>query len=116
MKLTLTIVIMFVLFVSAFACGIKIEQKVYTPNFIAEAPFKKVGLKQESKVQRAVAISGCVILKDDGKRVTYLQKCDNCNKKGSEHSLTLYPGGRYTTSFKCSKCKTKNKVEIIRKK
>lgn len=72
--------------------------------------------KEEKKVQNAVAISGAIVIKDDGKHITYLDKCDACNKTGSRHNTTIYPGGKHRTSFKCSKCKNKNVVEIIRSK
>ena len=72
--------------------------------------------KKEVKTQNAVAISGAVVIKDDGKKVTYLNKCDNCGKTGTKHTTIIYPGGKHKTSFKCNKCKNKNKTEIIRTK
>lgn len=94
MKKIFTITIIFILILSVFAYG----------------------KKEEKRTQNAVAISGAIVIKDDGKHITYLDKCDSCNKTGSRHNTTIYPGSKHKTSFKCSKCKYRNTVEIIREK
>ena len=73
--------------------------------------------KTENKITHkiAVAISGAVITSDDGKKITYLDKCENCHHIGTvRHTRTLNVGGSISSSYYCPKCKTRNQVRIER--
>ncbi len=62
-------------------------------------------------VRKAVAISGAVIIEQDGVKVTYRRKCEWCGHvDGSTHTMDIpRTGTRSTMSFTCRKCKKKSK-------
>jgi len=63
----------------------------------------------------AVAISGCVITKQNDTTMKYKKKCDKCGFVESiEHNTQLvkHSSTKHTSSFRCPKCKTMNKVII----
>jgi hypothetical protein len=63
---------------------------------------------------RAVALSGAVILKQEGSRLTYKQKCEKCGNLSSSTISCGAPsvGSTLVTSFSCSKCKNSQRVQI----
>ena len=62
----------------------------------------------------ATAISGAVILEQNGGRMKYRQKCDKCGHSPNTAIAIGAPTGSHklTTTFKCSKCGNQQRVEI----
>jgi DNA-directed RNA polymerase subunit M/transcription elongation factor TFIIS len=61
------------------------------------------------------ALQGAIIVKQDGTRVTYKQKCEKCgNISGNTTttSVSSSSSSKMTSSFRCSKCGNQQKVEI----
>ena len=65
--------------------------------------------QRKKKNYNAVAISGALIVKDDGRNVTYKKKCDNCGKTLAGATIVVLPGNTRYNNFKCSKCKKRIK-------
>lgn len=68
----------------------------------------------EKKIISHIAVQGCVIVSQDGSAThTYKKKCESC---GNVVPGTVTQGkydGKTQTSFNCSKCGNKQKIEII---
>lgn len=68
----------------------------------------------EKKIITHTAVQGCVIVSQDGSAMhTYKKKCESC---GNVVPGTVTQGkydGKTQTSFNCSKCGNKQKIEII---
>lgn len=68
----------------------------------------------EKKIITHTAVQGCVIVNQDGSAMhTYKKKCESC---GNVVPGTVTQGkydGKTQTSFNCSKCGNKQKIEII---
>ena len=63
----------------------------------------------------AAALSGAVVVRDDGKgNIQYREKCDHCGKISSTTvHTTVQPGSRLTCGgFTCIYCKQRSSVEI----
>lgn len=62
----------------------------------------------------ATAISGAVILEQQGGRMKYRQKCENCGHVATTTIQIGAPTGAniMRTTFKCSKCGNQQRVEI----
>ena len=62
-----------------------------------------------------VALQGAVIVKKDGLRISYKQKCEKCgNVSISTTTMTASSSSssKSTSSFRCSKCGNQQKIEI----
>ncbi len=62
-----------------------------------------------------VALQGAVIVKQEGLRISYKQKCEKCGNLSSSTTSTSAPStksSKMTTSFRCSKCGNQQKIEI----
>ena len=59
----------------------------------------------------AVALQGAVIVKQDGSRISYKQKCDKCGNVSSTTTTTTI-GSNLTSNFRCSKCGNNQKIII----
>ena len=63
----------------------------------------------------ATALQGAIILKQDGMRITYKQKCEKCGNVGNGTISTSAPSSsnsKMTSSFRCIKCGNQQKIEI----
>lgn len=63
----------------------------------------------------ATALQGAVIVKQDGTRISYKQKCEKCGNVSSSTtttSVSLNSSSKITSSFRCSKCGNQQKIEI----
>jgi DNA-directed RNA polymerase subunit M/transcription elongation factor TFIIS len=63
----------------------------------------------------AAALQGAVIVKQDGTRVSYKQKCEKCGNVSNSTTTTSVSSSsssKMTSSFRCSKCGNQQKVEI----
>lgn len=63
----------------------------------------------------ATALKGAVIVKQDGMRVTYKQKCEKCGNVSSSSTVTSVSSSSFSktiSSFRCSKCGNQQKIEI----
>ena len=61
----------------------------------------------------AAALSGAVVVKQDGKRVTYKKKCESCGTVApGSTTTTVSPNSTLRSSFRCTKCKTNQKIAI----
>lgn len=63
----------------------------------------------------ATALQGAIIVKQDGTRLTYKQKCEKCGNVSNNTTTTNVSSSsssKTTSSFKCSKCGTQQKIEI----
>lgn len=62
----------------------------------------------------AVAISGAVILEENGGRIRYRQKCEQCGRSPTTEIHIGAPTGanKLTITFKCPKCGNQQRVEI----
>ena len=61
------------------------------------------------------ALQGAVIVKKDGLRISYKQKCEKCGNIGNgtvTASVSSSPSSKLTTSFRCPKCGNNQKIEI----
>lgn len=61
------------------------------------------------------AIQGSVIVKKDGLRISYKQKCEKCGNVSSSTTTMTAPSSsssKTTSSFRCSKCGNQQKIEI----
>jgi transcription elongation factor Elf1 len=59
----------------------------------------------------ATALQGAVIVKQDGSRISYKQKCDKCGNVSSDTTTTTI-GSNLTSNFRCSKCGNIQKIQI----
>jgi len=62
-----------------------------------------------------VAIQGAVIVKKDGLKISYKQKCEKCGNVGNSitsTSVSSSSNSKLTTAFRCSKCGNTQKIEI----
>ena len=73
-----------------------------------------ISSEPEKKIITHTAVQGCVIVSQDGSAMhTYKKKCESC---GNVVPGTVTQGkydGKTQTSFNCSKCGNKQKIEII---
>lgn len=63
----------------------------------------------------AIAISGCVITKQDTTMMSYVKKCESCGyvQPGqTTAALIKSKGSKFTSSFMCPKCKKTQKIVI----
>lgn len=60
----------------------------------------------------ATAIQGAVILDQDGQRVRYKNKCEQCGTVQPGANSTSVGTGTLNTAFKCVKCGNMQKVAI----
>lgn len=63
----------------------------------------------------AVALSGAVLLGDDGRMIRYQKKCERCGHLDPGSTLTQAPRGSsvtLTSGFMCPKCRSHNEVRI----
>lgn len=63
----------------------------------------------------ATVIQGAVIVKKDGLKISYKQKCEKCGNVGNNTistSVSSSSGSKLTSSFRCSKCSNQQKIEI----
>lgn len=62
----------------------------------------------------AVALSGAVIVHDDGRMLSYRKKCESCGNVDSGTVRTTPPsnGNISSSSYFCSKCRQQNQVRI----
>ena len=61
------------------------------------------------------ALQGAVIVKKDGLRISYKQKCEKCGNLSNETINTTASSSsnsKLTSFFRCSKCGNQQKVEI----
>lgn len=61
------------------------------------------------------ALQGAVIVKKDGLRISYKQKCEKCGNLNSGTITTTASSSsssKSSTSFRCSKCGNQQKCEI----
>lgn len=61
------------------------------------------------------AIQGAVIVKKDGLRISYKQKCEKCGNVSSGTTTMTAPStssSKSSSSFRCSKCGNQQKIEI----
>lgn len=61
------------------------------------------------------ALQGAVIVKKDGLRISYKQKCEKCGNVSNStttKSVSSSSSSKTTSSFRCSKCGNQQKVEI----
>jgi len=66
------------------------------------------------RMTTAVALSGAVILQQDGGSMVYKKKCEGCGsvQPGSTSSALPSRGSTRNSSFICTKCKRTQKVSI----
>ncbi len=60
-------------------------------------------------------LQGAVIVKKDGLRISYKQKCEKCGTIRNGSINTTVPSrssSKYTSNFRCSKCGNNQKIEI----
>jgi phage terminase large subunit GpA-like protein len=63
----------------------------------------------------AIALTGAVLLGDDGRTMRYQQRCENCGTLQPGTISMQVPQGSHTTaqsSFNCVKCRSRNEVRI----
>ena len=63
----------------------------------------------------AIALSGAILIKEDGRMMTYEKKCDRCGALQPGSTYTQSPTGSSTTlqsSFRCFKCGSQVQVRI----
>lgn len=61
-------------------------------------------------------IQGAVIVKKDGLKTSYKQKCEKCgNVNTSTISITVptSSSSKATSAFRCAKCGNQQKIEIL---
>ena len=61
------------------------------------------------------AIQGAVIVKKDGLKISYKQKCEKCGNVGNSltsSTVSSNSSSKLTSSFRCSKCGNQQKIEI----
>jgi hypothetical protein len=61
------------------------------------------------------ALQGAVIVKKDGLKISYKQKCEKCgnvNSSTTSTSVSSSSSSKLTSSFRCSKCGNQQKIEI----
>jgi hypothetical protein len=69
--------------------------------------------KQEPvRKRRAVAVSGAVLMNQDGERVYYRKKCSKCGHEDSTRSCMLIGSGITRVHFFCTKCRKMRDVQI----
>ena len=66
----------------------------------------------ESPTYKPVAVSGCIILEQDGRMFKYQKKCESCGNVLPGATSTSVGVGESHSSFFCSKCKNTQKVII----
>lgn len=60
-------------------------------------------------------IQGAVIVKKEGLKISYKQKCEKCGNLGSVTIITQVSSSsnsKLTSSFRCIKCGNQQKIEI----
>lgn len=62
----------------------------------------------------AVAISGCVITKQDTRMMTYVKKCESCGYvlPGQTTTALVRKNVKRASSYLCPKCKKTQKIVI----
>jgi WD40 repeat protein len=60
----------------------------------------------------AVALCGAVIVSQDGRRMVYRKKCDACGHVEPGTTSSSIPTGTLSSSFYCSKCRTRQEISI----
>jgi hypothetical protein len=60
----------------------------------------------------ASALSGAVIVSQDGTRMVYRKKCESCGHVEPGTTSGSVPSGTLRTSFVCSKCRSRQEIEI----
>lgn len=62
----------------------------------------------------AVALSGAVIVSDDGSRIVYKGKCENCGSVSTStvNTSSVRKGQTYTSTYHCHKCKNAQRIQI----
>jgi len=70
--------------------------------------------KAPGKTKQAVALTGCVIIEQDGRIMKYRKKCENCGAIQPGTTTSAIPGkySKKTSSFTCYKCKKRQKLVI----
>jgi hypothetical protein len=63
--------------------------------------------------RQAVALTGAVIINQDGKMMTYMKKCEKCGTMPPERTTSLIPTGTLSYSFTCLKCRAHQEIKII---
>lgn len=61
------------------------------------------------------ALQGAVIVKKDGLRISYKQKCEKCGNVSNSTTTTTASSSsssKSSSSFRCSKCGNQQKIEI----
>jgi len=61
------------------------------------------------------ALQGAVIVKKDGLKISYKQKCEKCGNVSSSTtstSISSSSSSKLTSSFRCSKYGNQQKIEI----
>jgi hypothetical protein len=72
----------------------------------------QISATEEVKKRRAVAVSGAVILSQDGTSVNYKKRCRKCGHEDATRSSMPISIGITRASFFCRKCKHLREVEI----
>ena len=64
--------------------------------------------------KQAVALTGCVIVDQDGRTMKYRKKCESCGEIQPGTTTSAIPGkySKRNSSFRCYKCKNRQKVAI----
>jgi hypothetical protein len=67
---------------------------------------------EQARKRRAVALSGAIILSQDGYHVQYRKKCTTCGHEEASRSTMLISNGSTRAHFFCPKCRKPRQVEI----
>ena len=67
-----------------------------------------------ARTKHAIALTGCVIVDQDGRMMQYRKKCESCGETQPGTTSCAIPGkySKKTSSFRCYKCKNRQKVVI----
>ncbi len=69
---------------------------------------------KQTTMAQAVALSGAVIISQEGSRLVYKGKCEKCgsisNSEVSTHSVSK--GQTYGSTYHCHKCKNAQRIQI----
>ncbi len=66
-------------------------------------------------MNQGTPVTGAVIANQNGSQMSYYNKCEKCGdtSRGAHTVSVPSKGNKYTNNFRCMKCGTQQRVEII---